>query len=104
MINKVAGAGVDCLDKASDEFNVEPKLTLPPVVVRFVFAPRVSALPKFCMPVVATEPPLSSVVPVPFTVSEAKTPPAPTVPPKVVVPLPETVSPRAVLALSLFTV
>ena len=82
------------------------KLTAPSafVAVRAVSAPRVSALPKLCAPVVFTEPPLSSVVlPLPLTVSEAKALNAPTAPPNVVVPLPVTVRARAEpLSLSTF--
>ena len=71
------------------------KTTSPPSVVRTVFAPRATALPKRCAPVVSTEPPFSNVVPEPFTVSDVRALNAPTVPPKVVVPLPVTVKARA---------
>ena len=93
------------MDNASDEFTVVPKLTAPPSVVRTVSTPKVTAFLKSCAPVVVTEPPFSNVVPEPFTVSAARAllaAPAPTVPAKVVMPLPVTV--KALAELPLLTV
>ena len=53
---------------------------------------------------VVTAPAFSKVVPPLFTINDAKAALVPTAPPIVVVPLPETVSARAVAPLSLFTV
>ena len=102
MIDKVAGAGVAALVKASDEFSVEPKVTEPlmlRVVVKTVFTPSVTALPKLCAPTDVTAPAFRSVVPVPFTASDSSDDAPPTMPPKVVTPLPVTVSARAVPSL-----
>ena len=102
MIDKVAGAGVTALVKASDEFNVKPKVTEASalrLVIRAVFTPSVTALPKLCAPTVVTAPAFRSVVPEPFTSSDSSAAVPPTIPPKVVTPLPVTVSVRAVPSL-----
>ena len=102
MIDKVAGAGDDSLVKASDEFSVAPKVTAAPVlrvVVRTVFTPSVTALSKLCAPTVVTAPAFRSVVPEPFTASDSSAAVPPTMPPKVVTPLPVTVNERAVPSL-----
>ena len=99
VIVRVAGAAGVAVASVSDEFSVLVKPALEFVVIRAVFAPSVTALPKVCAPTVVTVPAFRSVVPMPFTVSEAKASPAtpvPIAPPKVAVPLPVTVKAFAV--------
>ena len=99
VIDKVAGAAGVAVASASDELSVLVKLTFELVVIRTVFTPSVTALPKLCAPTDVTAPAFRSVVPLPFTASEASAPAPPTMPPKVVTPLPVTVSARAVPSL-----
>ena len=99
VIDKVAGAAGVAVASASDELSVLVKPTFELVVIKTVFTPSVTALPKLCAPTVVTAPAFRSVVPVPFTASEASAAVPPTMPPKVVTPLPVTVSARAVPSL-----
>ena len=94
VIDSVAG-----VPREAKELSVLENSTFELSVASAVFTPSVTAFPKLCAPTVVTAPAFRSVVPAPFTASEASAAVPPTMPPKVVKPPPVTVSARAVPSL-----